>query len=388
MAIVEENLGGRQQPPDAAVKAVQRWATWREPFVIWTATASRQGLSAWNYSIDAFTGQILRKDCPVHGMTMASAPGQTPCGPIGFEPPAGAASLMPTPEWLAACVAAQGGAKGSAPAAAVLGAGAVSTPKTGAVPDYSIQAIRYATVPRFPLSGLMMGAPEDQTVDIAMVVWLVRGGGHNVLFDTGFHRDKWMKEFTITDFLRPDEAVALAGVRPEEITDVVISHAHWDHMGGVDLFPKAQVWIQKQEYAYYSGDAWQPGGRHGGIDPEDVAALVQVNTEGRLHFVDGDGVEILPGIRAYTGARHTYASQYLRIDGATPYVLASDNCYLFSNLSEHVASATFDDGDRAANLKAQLRMIDLAGSPDRVIPGHDPRQFERFPTEGRVARIH
>jgi glyoxylase-like metal-dependent hydrolase (beta-lactamase superfamily II) len=115
---------------------------------------------------------------------------------------------------------------------------------------------------------------------------------------------------------------------------------------------------------------------------------VQVNTEGRLHFVDGDGVEILPGIRAYTGARHTYASQYLRIDGATPYVLASDNCYLFSNLSEHVASATFDDGDRAANLKAQLRMIDLAGSPDRVIPGHDPRQFERFPTEGRVARIH
>jgi len=266
-------------------------------------------------------------------------------------------------------------------------AGAAPGAAPTAAPAWSIQAIRYATVPRFPLEGLMMGAPKDEVIDIAMVVWLVRGGGHAVLFDTGFHRDKWLKEFTITDYLRPDEAVAQAGVKADEITDVVISHAHWDHMGGVDLFPKAQVWIQKQEYAYYTGDAWQPGGQHGGIDPEDVAVLVRLNTEGRLHLVDGDDVEILPGIRAYTGARHTFASQYLRVDGAKPVVLASDNCYLDRNLAEHVASATFSDGDRAANLKAQARMIALAGSAERVIPGHDPRQFVRFPTEGRVARI-
>jgi glyoxylase-like metal-dependent hydrolase (beta-lactamase superfamily II) len=220
-----------------------------------------------------------------------------------------------------------------------------------------------------------------------MVVWLVRGGGHTVLFDTGFHREKWMKEFTITDYLRPDEAVAAAGVAPDQVTDVVISHAHWDHMGGVDLFPKAQVFIQRQEYAYYTGDAWQPGGRNGGIDPEDVAALLHVNTEGRLHLVDGDDVEILPGIRVYTGARHTYASQYMKIEGTPPYVLASDNCYLDRNLAEHVASATFDEADRPANLAAQARMITLAGAAVRVIPGHDPAQFRRFPTEGRVARL-
>ena len=254
-------------------------------------------------------------------------------------------------------------------------------------PAYSIQAIRYATVPGFPLAELVMGAPQDARIDIAMVVWLVRGGGHVVLFDSGFHRDKWLKEFTITDYLRPDEAVALAGVGAAEVTDVVISHAHWDHVGGIDLFPRAVVWIQRQEYAYYTGDAWQPGGLHGGIDPEDVAALVRLNTEGRLRLVDGDGVEILPGIRAYTGARHTFASQYLRIDGTPPFVLASDNCYLDRNLSEHAASATFSEADRAANVAAQARMIALAGSAGRVIPGHDPLQFKRFPAEGRVARI-
>ncbi|HKQ98819.1 MAG TPA: N-acyl homoserine lactonase family protein, partial [Candidatus Polarisedimenticolia bacterium] len=243
------------------------------------------------------------------------------------------------------------------------------------------------SVPGFPLAGLMMGAPETEKIDIAMVVWLIRGGGHAVLFDSGFHRDRWRKEFTITDYLRPDEAVALAGVRAGEVTDIVVSHAHWDHMGGIDLFPKAQVWIQRQEYAYYTGDAWQPDGRHGGIDPDDVAALVRLNTEGRLHLVDGDDVEILPGLRVYTGARHTFASQYLKVDGAPAFVLASDNCYLDRNLAEHVASATFDETDRAANLAAQARMVTLAGTAARVVPGHDPSQFKRFPAEGRVARI-
>jgi glyoxylase-like metal-dependent hydrolase (beta-lactamase superfamily II) len=134
-------------------------------------------------------------------------------------------------------------------------------------------------------------------------------------------------------------------------------------------------------------DAWQPGGNHDGIDPEDVKQLLQINTEGRLRLVDGDNVEILPGIRAYTGSRHTYASQYLRVDGNPPFVLASDNCYLYLNLSTHLASATFSDADHAANIAQQSRMIALAGSPDRVVPGHDALQFQKFPTEGRVAKI-
>jgi glyoxylase-like metal-dependent hydrolase (beta-lactamase superfamily II) len=254
-------------------------------------------------------------------------------------------------------------------------------------PEYSIEAIRYATSPGVPVSELVMGAPKDEKVDIACVVWLIHGGGRTILFDSGFHRETFLKDFPMKDYLRPDEAVKTAGVQPDAVTDIVISHAHWDHMGGIDLFHKAQVWIQKDEYRYYTMDAWRPGGDHGGIDREDVKQLVQVNTEGRLHLVDGDNVEIFPGIRAYTGARHTYASQYLRIDGNPPYVLASDNVYLYRNLSSHLASATFSDADHAANIANQSRMIELAGSPDRVIPGHDALQFQKFPTMGRVAKI-
>ena len=87
-------------------------------------------------------------------------------------------------------------------------------------PAYTIEAIRYATVPQFPASALVMGAPRDEKIDIAMVVWLVRGGGRAILFDTGFHREKWFKAFPMTDYTRPDEAVRGAGVAPEEVTDL------------------------------------------------------------------------------------------------------------------------------------------------------------------------
>jgi len=254
-------------------------------------------------------------------------------------------------------------------------------------PEYSIQAIRYGNSPGFPANELVIGAPKDEKVDIAFVVWLIRGGGHNLLFDSGFHREKWTKYFPVTDFLRPDEAVKLAGVKPEDVTDVVISHAHWDHLGGIDLFPKATVWIQKEEFRYYTGEAWQPGGKHGGIDPDDVLQLVKLNTEGRLRLVDGDDVEILPGIRVYTGARHTFASQYIRVEGNPSFVLASDNCYLYRNLAERKASATFSEVDQSANITNQARMIELAGSADRVVPGHDMLQFQKFPTQGRIAKI-
>lgn len=256
-------------------------------------------------------------------------------------------------------------------------------------PPYSIQAIRLADSPGDAVAEMVIGAPKDEKIDTVYALWLIRGGGHNILFDSGFHRARWFKEWVIKDFLSPDEAVRLAGVKPEEVTDVVVSHAHWDHMGGIDLFPKATIWIQAEEFRYYTGPAWQPGGDHEGVDPEDVVELVRLNTEGRLHLIDGDNVEILPGIRAYTGGRHTFASQYLRVDGSPPFVLASDNVYLYRNLVEHRPSATFSEADYAANLANQQRMILLAGgSMERVIPGHDALQFRKYPTAGRIATIH
>ena len=115
--------------------------------------------------------------------------------------------------------------------------------------------------------------------------------------------------------------------------------------------------------------------------------LARLRAAGRVALVDGDGVEVLPGVTVYTGGRHTAASQYVGV--RTPrgvVVLASDNAYLYENLATRTPIA--QTLDSASNRRAQERMLRLAGSPRLVVPGHDPAVFARFPKPGRgVARI-
>ncbi len=259
--------------------------------------------------------------------------------------------------------------------------------QSAAPPDYSIQAIQYGTIAKYPLSGLMVGAPRNENLDIPLMFWLIRGQGQIILLDAGFHRQSWAKRYNVTGFVRPDDAVRRAGVNPDQVQDIILSHAHWDHAGGAELFPAATIWIQEEEYAFYTGPAWQSGGRPGGIEPSDMMYLVQRNTEGKLRLIDCDDCEMLPGIRVYTGARHTFASQYIRIEGNPPVVLASDNAYLYRNLETRTAIPTFEPSDRENNLRALERMIALAGSIEHVVPGHDPEVFRRYPTTDGIARI-
>jgi glyoxylase-like metal-dependent hydrolase (beta-lactamase superfamily II) len=246
-------------------------------------------------------------------------------------------------------------------------------------PKYEIYAIRYATIKNFNVSGLVVGADPARKLDIAMLVWLVKGEGHNILVDAGFYRDQFFKQWPgIADYVKPSEAIARVGLKPEDITDIVITHMHWDHADGMDLFPKAKIWLQKEELEYYAGSAWQSRRTHGGIDPDDVLAVVKLNLAGRVGLVNGDAQEILPGITCYTGGKHTYASQYVGVTTAAGIVvLASDNMYLYENMEKHAASASLDN---ESNLRAQDRMKQLAAGPKLVIPGHDPTLMTTFPS--------
>jgi glyoxylase-like metal-dependent hydrolase (beta-lactamase superfamily II) len=260
--------------------------------------------------------------------------------------------------------------------------------QTASNPRYEIYAISYAVIPDFPVSGLVAGADRSRKLDIQMMVWLLKGSdGSNILVDSGFYRDKFFKQWTVKDFIKPSDAIGRAGLKPEDITDLIITHMHWDHADGMDLFPKARVWIQEDEYNYYTGAAWQAGGAHGGIDPDDVLALVKLNTQGRVRLVKGDAQEAISGIRFFTGGRHTFASQYVAVNTKSGVaVIASDNLYLYENLDKHLPIA--QTLDATSNLKAQDRMKQLASNPKLIVPGHDPEVFVRFPSPGHgVARI-
>jgi glyoxylase-like metal-dependent hydrolase (beta-lactamase superfamily II) len=263
----------------------------------------------------------------------------------------------------------------------------LAVPILWAQPDYEVFAIRYATIPGFQVSQLVAGADPSRKLDIAMMVWLVRAPGRNILVDAGFYRDQFFKQWHVADFVKPSEAISRVGLKPEDITDVVISHMHWDHADGLDLFPKAKIWVQKDELEYYAGQGWQSRRTHGGIEPDDVMAVVKLNMQGRVGLVPGDAQEILPGISCYLGGKHTYASQFVSVHtkGGT-VVLASDNMYLYENLDKHVPIAATLDAE--SNLKAQDRMRQLATKPEWIIPGHDPAVMTRFPNpQPGVAKI-
>lgn len=245
-----------------------------------------------------------------------------------------------------------------------------------------VYALRLTPEQTVPASMFAIDAPKDLGIGVVFMVWLVRdGSGRNILVDAGFHKDvEEAKQLGITEYIRPDSALLRLGLKAADITDIILSHPHWDHMDGIDLFPNAQIWIQKDDYNYFVGNAWQKDEVRFGFNKRDVRKLVEANLAGKLNLVDGDDKEIIPGIKVYTGSRHTYNSQYVLVQsGVNKIVIASDNIYSYYNL-EHLKSApeiaTFD---KVGYVKAMERMKTLASDTKFIIPGHDGLLFSKFP---------
>ena len=255
----------------------------------------------------------------------------------------------------------------------------IAAAPANAPPTYEVYAVRYATLPRFRVSGLIAGADTSRRMDLAMMVWVIKGGGRTILVDAGFHRTDLVTRWHPTDFIPPSEAVGKLGIKPEDVTDVIVSHVHWDHLDGIDLFPRARVWIQREEFEHHLDSSGVVKDR--AIDAGDAKILAGIAHEGRVMLVDGDGKEIIPGITVYTGGKHTFASQFATVNTAAgAVVLASDNAYLYENFAKHVPIA--QTLDSASNLRTQARMLGLASDPRFIVPGHDPEVFVRFPTPG------
>jgi glyoxylase-like metal-dependent hydrolase (beta-lactamase superfamily II) len=258
-------------------------------------------------------------------------------------------------------------------------------------PRYHIYGMHFATEPAIPLHYFVPHADTALKLDCADIFWVLEPEGASkrvVLFDAGYYRQKFLDQAKPVPYERPSAAIQKVGLTPDAVTDIIISHVHWDHLDGADLFPKAHIWIQKAEYAHYIDAQGKPRAR--GIDSADAAMLAGLRRAGRVTLIAGDDREIIPGIIVYTGGRHTYASQYIGVNTrAGTVVLASDDAVTYQNLEQHIPIwGTFAPGDSTVNLEAQDRMRRIARDPALIFPGHDPAIFTRFPTPGNgVAKI-
>jgi glyoxylase-like metal-dependent hydrolase (beta-lactamase superfamily II) len=256
---------------------------------------------------------------------------------------------------------------------------------------YHIYAVWFATEPHIALHYLVLHADTTRAVDLADIFWMLRPEGpskRTILFDAGYYRQSILDKTKPVRYERPSEAIRRVGLAPEAVTDIIVSHVHSDHVDGADLFPKAHIWIQKDEYEHYVDAHGMP--LSSTIDTADAAMLAALRREGRLMLIDGDDKVIIPGITVYTGGRHTYGSQYISVDtpGGT-VVLACDDAVMYENIEQRIPIAgRFAPGDTIANLEAQERMHGMVRDPKLIFPGHDPAIFARYPKPGNgVAKI-
>ncbi len=81
-------------------------------------------------------------------------------------------------------------------------------------PQYEIYAIRYATLPGFPVSELVPDVDPARKMDIAMMIWLIRGNGRNILLDSGFYHDRFFKDWHVNDFIKPSDTLSRLALSP------------------------------------------------------------------------------------------------------------------------------------------------------------------------------
>jgi glyoxylase-like metal-dependent hydrolase (beta-lactamase superfamily II) len=246
--------------------------------------------------------------------------------------------------------------------------------------SYEIYALKFATLNfKMPIPFSAVGSTSKDSTDICYMVYLLKGNnGRSILVDAGFTETPAMYNMQAFTYMRPDSILKQININPTDITDLIITHPHWDHIGGIDLFPKAMLWMQEKDYNYFVGAAWQKDGDNSGFNSKDVYKIIQKNIDKQLTLVKGDSIEIIPGIRVFIGSRHTYESQYVLVGtGSDKVIIASDNTWLYYNLTSLLSiPITFDQKAFIENLK---RMKSMVKNIDLIIPGHDPLVFSKFP---------
>ncbi len=251
-------------------------------------------------------------------------------------------------------------------------------------PTYEIHAIKYAESDRPARENFLLPDPHDGPMPLDYFVWLIRGQGRTVLVDTGFSeaRAKARKR----NFLRcPTEGLASLGVKAGDVETVIITHLHYDHAGNLDLFPNAEFVIQDEEVHYATGRYMRYRAPRTPFEADDVTTLIRANYAGRVRFVDGDE-ELLPGITLHFVGGHSRGLQSVAVETKRGLiVLASDAVHFYANLTKGNPFPTI--ADVPENCESHERLFRLAGSLDRLIPGHDPRVTALWPAHPKDPMI-
>jgi len=211
-------------------------------------------------------------------------------------------------------------------------------------------------------------------------IWLLRAGARTILVDTGYDAAE-AKSRNRPILREPGAALRALDLTPEMITDVIITHLHYDHAGGLDQFPNARFHMQAAEMAFATGPCMCHGHLQMPYTADHICQMVKNVYSGRVIFYDGNS-EILPGVRVHRTGGHARGLQIVDVDTSHgPLILASDASHYYENVMARKPFPIVVDVE--AMLTGFDTLLRLAPSPERIIPGHDPLVAQHFPSFGQ-----
>lgn len=173
----------------------------------------------------------------------------------------------------------------------------------------------FGIIPK-PLWNKVHPADEQNRILLSLRLLLIQDGKRNILIDTGigdYHGKKFDERFAIVSEPSPlVHALKKIGLHPDDITDLIISHLHFDHVGGIGLLegeklipvmPNATLHLHKDHYEY----ALNPTERDAGsFHAQDFLPIIEFyKNANQIHWVSGKEGDILDGLHFKCSMGHT-----------------------------------------------------------------------------------
>lgn len=245
---------------------------------------------------------------------------------------------------------------------------------------WQVHALKYADRnTRTRADSFLFDDNHDAPHAMDYFIWVLRRGDEIILVDTGYDAEE-AKTRQRPIRLDPREALKSIGLTAEDITTVIVTHLHYDHAGGLHLFPNATLHIQEAEMAFATGACMCHGTLQAPFTADHICEAVKRVYSGRVIFHDGDG-QVADGVTVHCIGGHSRGLQAVRVRTDAGWLcLASDAAHYYENF---VAKKPFPIVVDLENMLAGFdRLQTLASKPELIVPGHDPLVREHFPQDG------
>jgi len=219
--------------------------------------------------------------------------------------------------------------------------------------------------------------------------WAVRTEESVVLVDCGYDPAVIGSRPGRECITPPVEALRAVGVEPDLVSQVVVTHAHYDHIGNLSAFPEARFTIQRRELDFWTGPHGHEPACAASVERQEIAFLAEASRSGRVDLVDGD-VDLAPGIRGILSPGHCPGQQMVEIrTGSGGLLLCSDALHLYEEMEDNRPFHVFFD---LAEMYATYdRIREFSRSGCTVVAGHDPQVMSMFPAvpgaEGLAVKV-